>query len=324
LLGKKSWNVYNPAAIARVRADEAAEEARIEAEDELADERDAVRRLAILRGITPSLSPPRSERSEIPERLPPSDRERERYDCHRSKRRRGEDDTDRDLRLAREQLEPPVREEKASSRHQRREESNVSITDRSGHIQLFQPPKALSKGTERNKEAETERKKKERELEDQYTMRFSNATGYGGNSTRQPWYSGIRAPGSTETESVGLNAFGKPDEGRKDRDQKRLQSSDPMAAMRAGQRRLKQVEKEREEWRREKDEETATLKREERRRRRVCDDDIDGFSLDHGVGSRVAREGHNEKEYRRQRSPHKPRDSKRRSRSPSGMKRSLY
>ncbi|KAJ2986204.1 hypothetical protein NUW58_g5139 [Xylaria curta] len=58
LLGKKSWNVYNPANIARVKRDEAEAQVRAEAEEKRQQDAEAKRRLAILRGEDPPTPPP--------------------------------------------------------------------------------------------------------------------------------------------------------------------------------------------------------------------------------------------------------------------------
>nr|ABQ57505.1 homocitrate synthase [Epichloe festucae] len=54
------------------------------------------------------------------------------------------------------------------------------------HFDLFGDEKSRGHG-EKNEEAEREARKKKRELEDQYTMRLSNAAGKGG--IKRPWYS---------------------------------------------------------------------------------------------------------------------------------------
>lgn len=87
MLGKKSWNVYNPEAIARVRRDEAEARAREAEEEKRSREDDAADRLAQLRGTKGAKS--------LDEQRPPA--------VERSQKRRrlsGEDDKDRDSTLA--------------------------------------------------------------------------------------------------------------------------------------------------------------------------------------------------------------------------------
>ncbi|KAJ5989187.1 hypothetical protein N7481_004397 [Penicillium waksmanii] len=188
LLGKKSWNVYNPDNIARVKRDEAQAQAREEEDERLMQEVDAERRIKILRGERPPTPPPPPQSSADTfarsERKSSDDAGR-----YRKKRRlAGEDDTDRDIRFAREDAEQALSKRDELSRSSQREGGNqqVPLWDNSGHINLF--PEG-SKKAEKNSEAEAEKKKKERSYEDQYTMRFSNAEGFKEQAGRQPWYS---------------------------------------------------------------------------------------------------------------------------------------
>ncbi|GAM89151.1 hypothetical protein ANO11243_071870 [Dothideomycetidae sp. 11243] len=156
LLGKKSWNVYNADNIARVRQDEAAAEAVEAAREQRMQEVDAARRTAILRGETPPPIPDDDDRSDGDhrERPPPLSWEKE----QRRKRRklRGEDDTDRDIRLA---------------RHERAAADPVKLTDRKGNIQLFsEPPSTQPSSTQ-----------------EQMGMQFRDAAGYKADPRTGPW-----------------------------------------------------------------------------------------------------------------------------------------
>jgi hypothetical protein len=304
LLGKKSWNVYNPANIARVRADEAAAAAREAAEEQRMQELDAERRIAILRGVTP---PPLPE--EQPEQPEKASRRAERTEFGQDRKRRrlaGEDDTDRDIRLAKAATVP--REDAAAdvaSAKPRKPTSNAPLTDHAGHINLFPVDERDARKGEKNAEAEAEKKKKEREFEDQYTMRFSNAAGKSG--LEKPWYA---APSSTNVAAGGTDAakdgdgkmldftggpskdaWGNDDPRRKDREKMRMSASDPLAFMQKAQTQLKQAQRDRRKWVEEKDRETRELKatrekeerkesRSKRKSRSEDDEELEDFSLD--------------------------------------------
>ncbi|KAI4733896.1 hypothetical protein E4T50_15550 [Aureobasidium sp. EXF-12298] len=189
LLGKKSWNVYNKDNIDRVRRDEADQQAREEEDERRMQEQDAVHRIAILRGEVP---PPVTAPSPPPgEAGGGVQRSRDHGDGRDRKRRRlrGEDDTDRDMRIAREDAAAGAAvHEKLSHSERDRQDGDVSVTDHAGHIQLFAAPneRALLANS-RNAEAEAEKAKKAREIEDQYTMRFSNAAGFKKSASSAPW-----------------------------------------------------------------------------------------------------------------------------------------
>ena len=104
---KQSWNVYNPANIARVKADEAVAAAKEAADEQQMQELDAERRAAILRGQTPPPLPEEKSKDDVKDRRRDRDQDGKR-DGHDRKRRRlaGEDDTDRDIRIAKKATEP--------------------------------------------------------------------------------------------------------------------------------------------------------------------------------------------------------------------------
>ncbi|PGH03751.1 hypothetical protein GX51_03896 [Blastomyces parvus] len=310
LLGKKSWNVYNTDNIARVRRDEAEAKARDEEEQRRLQKIDAEKRIQILRGLrSPSKSPPPvQEVPAAPERRDKQRESREPRDPRHRKRRRiaGENDTDRDIRFAREDAQ------RAESKREndvvlvrKPSKDNAPIVDDSGHINLFPEPTATDAiigDSGKNPEAEAEAAKKKLEYENQYTMRFSNAAGFKQSLNKGPWYSSSAVDIAAQTVEDMLpnkDVWGNEDPRRQERERARMDMSDPLAAMKRGVRQLRDVEKERQKWEEERRRELKALEKEERRRerrdssrqrrerrqrrRRGSDgslDSLEGFSLD--------------------------------------------
>lgn len=326
LLGKKSWNVYNKDNIDRVRRDEADQQAREEEDERRMQEQDAVHRIAILRGEVP---PPIKAPSPPPGQTGSARQSHDRSDGRDRKRRRlrGEDDTDRDMRIAREDAAAGAAvREKLSHSERNRQDGDVSVTDHAGHIQLFAAPneRALLKNS-RNAEAEAEKAKKAREIEDQYTMRFSNAAGFKQSASSVPWYASSSKQG-LETQVPSKDVWGNEDPSRRDREQTRLSSHDPMAFMRKAQSQLRQSETDKEKWKLQKEREIIELDRveeEERRTRRERRHErvhrersrsvgsLEGFSLD-------ANRDDDRKQAGRSRHHKRDTDRRRRSRSRDG------
>ncbi|KAN0090358.1 hypothetical protein V8E51_018937 [Hyaloscypha variabilis] len=281
LLGKKSWNVYNADNIAKVKRDEAAAKAVEEAEEQRMQELDAERRIQILRG-------------EIPTPLPIEDtttsnhesRENRSYGSGRERKRRkkaGENDTDFELRVAREDQASAA--SNTETQLVLRKENNAPLTDHKGHISLF-PSSSSHPLVEKNPEAEKEAAKKKREYEDQYTMRFSNAAGFK-QGLEKPWYS--KSTGgdvTTEVEEVvGKDVWGNEDPRRREREAKRVVDNDPLAFMKKGAEQVRRVERERKLWREEKERELRELADAERRKKRKRrheddEDELGSFTLD--------------------------------------------
>ncbi|KAK7422852.1 hypothetical protein QQX98_001419 [Neonectria punicea] len=265
LLGKKSWNVYNADNIARVRRDEAAAKAAEEAEEQRMQEVDAQRRLAILRGEAP---PPIEDVEPTNALEPPPGSHSggaQSGSVRRKRKRAGEDDTDFELRIAKENSEVAV----TSLEPERKATSSAPIVDHAGHIDLFGDAKARAHA-EKNKEAEKDAKKKKQSFEDQYTMRFSNAAGKDGISS--PWYS--QSEPSAQDAPL-KNVWGRDDPKRKDRDTQRIVASDPLAMMKQGASKIRELKKERKQFQEEQASQLKDLRREQRhheKRRRGHDE----------------------------------------------------
>ncbi|KAL8831782.1 MAG: hypothetical protein Q9191_000668 [Dirinaria sp. TL-2023a] len=297
LLGKKSWNVYNADNIERVKRDEAAAAAREAAEEQRMQEVDAERRIQILRGIRED-QPLKDQGAESTSKSldEPS---------HRRKRRRlaGEDDTDRDLRIARENNEDASKARNALVKSAR--SNDAPLTDHKGNINLF-PMESSRHRAPKNAEAEAEAAKKKKEFEDQYTMRFSNAAGLKQSVDQKPWYSSAATASNVE-ETVSKDVWGNEDPRRKEREQLRLASDDPMAIIQKGVSELRKVDGERQRWKEEKDRELKDLVASEKRqklkrhRRRTEDDDLHGFNLDAPLKSRDGTRPHHRRHHHRTR-----------------------
>ncbi|KAK5168704.1 uncharacterized protein LTR77_006013 [Saxophila tyrrhenica] len=302
LLGKKSWNVYNTDNVERVRRDEAEAQAREEAAEQRMQAEDAARRIAILRGEEPPPLPAAEPEDEVLSASGGRKRGAEESFGRRRKKRRGEDDTDQAIRYAREDAEAGEKARESQALKGREQERDAPLVDHAGHVQLFAAPDEASiRKAAKNAEAEAEKAKKKKRDEDQYTMRFSHAAGFKKSAQQKPWYAanGAREDG---TKAVALSdvqdkdVWGNEDPRRREREQSRVSSNDPFAAMQQAQRQLKRSETDREKWKRERDAEIEELKRAEERqrrreekrdrRRREVDhraDSLEGFSLDDPV-----------------------------------------
>lgn len=238
-------------------------------------ELDAERRAAILRGQTP---PP------LPDEVDKNDpgRKREREDRGHDRKRRklaGEDDTDMDIRLAASAAAPKGDEEgDAKILKLRNTKIDAPLTDHAGNIDLFPVDMKEAIKREKNAEVEKEKKRKERALEDQYTMRFSNAAGR--NGLEQPWYAARQKPAQEAGEDVAAseyagfenkNVWGNEDPRRKEREIARISSKDPFAFMQQAQTQLKKSKEDKKKWAAERNRELrelrATQEREDRRSR---------------------------------------------------------
>ncbi|KAJ4323232.1 hypothetical protein N0V94_001976 [Neodidymelliopsis sp. IMI 364377] len=258
----QSWNVYNSANIARVKADEEAAAAREAAADQRMQELDAERRAALLRGRTPPPLP--ADEAEDGKRI------RERDGGHDKKRRklRGEDDTDMDIRLAASLTRPREgHDEDARVLKLRKPTSDAPLTDHAGNIDLFPVDIKETIKLEKNAEAEKEKRKKEQAFEDQYTMRFSNAAGKEGLD--KPWYAAQQRSSHKETDETtaleysgfeSKNVWGNEDPRRKEREQARISSNDPFAFMQKAQTQLKKSREDKKKFAEERNRELKELR----------------------------------------------------------------
>lgn len=242
---------------------------------------DAERRIQLLRGERPPTPPPLQSSTSQPEK-----EDRTNYIGGYKKRRRlaGENDTDRDIRFAREDAELALvkREELV---HARKGKNDAPLYDDDGHINLFQKDSGR-KGIEKNAEAEKEAADKQRSYEDQYTMRFSNAAGFRQSIGKNPWYSASHGAGIAPESIPSKDVWGNEDPMRKEREKSRMDLNDPLAAMKKGVRQLRSVEEERKKWNQERSKELDALKAAEktrsrhRRKRSQSEDSLGDFKLD--------------------------------------------
>jgi hypothetical protein len=307
LLGKKSWNVYNADNVDRVRRDEADARAREEAADQLMQEQDAERRIALLRGEkSPALPAVVDESRGI------NENERahgsRQSDGRERKRRRlkGEDDTEREMRYAREDAEAGSRMRDSFKQIKSKDAAaldDAPLQDRRGHIQLVPAPEEGRGREEKSSKEEKTSQRKKSDEEQSQGMRFSDAAGYR-KGMDKPWYTASsnnrdRHDNHKSTSELvlaevqGKDVWGNEDPRRVDRERQRVTSSDPFAMMQQAQKQLKRSEGDREKWQAERDREMQQLKDEDRKRRhernhesrrsRRREDETDGpegFSLD--------------------------------------------
>lgn len=272
---------------------------------------DAERRIQILRGLPVEAPSAPVEEERI------GRRREDRPDRERKRRRiAGEDDTDRDIRFAQENNAlVPV---KAEMQMKSKKSSDAPITDVKGHINLF-PVDGTRHHAPKNAEVEAEKAKKQKEFEDQYTMRFSNAAGFKQAIGEKPWYHNVNVIGdeSGEVEAPSKDVWGNEDPRRKERAKMRTVADDPLVAIQKGVAGVRKVERERQKWKEEKDREIRELEEAERRRerrirRRREAGDLEGFSLDDGASDEPTRRRH----HHRSKDDFSPHSHRRRSRSP--------
>lgn len=281
-------------------------------------ETDAARRLAILRGETPPPLPePEPEIDPSDKRFARRDKDSATGFSSRKRKRAGEDDTDFEMRLARERAEVGrrVAAELVGGSHACEagtKGAEVQIVDGRGHIDLVGAPSPSSK-KEKNGEYEREKERKKSELEYQYTIRFSNAAGRDGFAAGSPWYAKSDSRSQTAatitkeeraaevgSEATTKNVWGNIDPKRKERETQRLASNDPLAVMKMGAKKVREVEEKRRKDNEEREQELRDLRGEERReqkRRRRDRHDREGSDLRHRHRHRSHRSEHSEQRH---------------------------
>ncbi|KAK5048575.1 hypothetical protein LTR84_005666 [Exophiala bonariae] len=281
LLGKKSWNVYNPASIAKVRQDEAEAHKREQEEERRQRQDEASDRLAILRGERdPTLHESRPEDFSRP---------------HVPKKRKlpGEDDTDLEIRLAQAQTEKGLTSNSRGNKFPTPAKSqDHSITDANGHISLIP-----------NHAEQDQKQKPSNEKPDSNPSHFylTSAAAHGSSASDVPWYS---TSNKTHPSShiPSKEPWGETSPRRKERQAARMSSSDPLAAMKRGVKQLRESERQRKEWRdqRERDlrevEDLARRRDRERKKRKR-----DGAEADLGHGSKSSSHRHQSRDEGRKR-----------------------
>lgn len=301
-----------------MRRDEEAAREREQAEEQRLQEIDAERRLAILRGEVPPPLPPVDDYVTHNDRKEGHHHTREdarSYGGERKKRKRhGEDDTDFEMRVAQDRASGSAQyqgEDLSSKPVIPHKSSDAPLIDATGHFNLFGGPATSTRDTRKNAEAEAEKEHKKREYEDQFRMRFEHAAGFKASASG-PWYapaSGHSHKGADGVATIeeGKDAFGRPDPGRKIRDAVRIEASDPLAMMKKGAAKIREVEKERRSANEEREKEIRRMRRDERRKekRRHRRDEQDGDEIDRLEGFSLDQPVHSGKQ---RRSPHSSRD----------------
>ncbi|EXJ88067.1 hypothetical protein A1O1_04995 [Capronia coronata CBS 617.96] len=279
LLGKKSWNVYNPANIERVRHDEAEAQKAAEEREKRAIQDEADARIRLLQGKTTDKAT--LERDGASDNGLDADGGvgvgvKESLDISRIKRiqkRRlaGEDDTDRDIRIAR-QTQQLASTAPKRQRVSDKNDDDISIVDANGNISLVPVPTTQQQ----------EPKKPLRVEDDPYTVYLSHAAGRGKGAADKPWYSstsdGNVLAGVNREMEESRAEWGDSSRRRRDRDAMRIAANDPLAMMKQGVKQLREAERLRKEWmeQRERDlrevEDLAARAMKKRRRRREGDE----------------------------------------------------
>lgn len=268
---------------------------------------DAQRRIQLLRGV---------QKTQATEVLPAIEQAPRHHDISPKKERKrrklaGEDDTDRDLRFAKEDQATgvPKKDLQLTAKYS----SDAPLMDHRGHIDLF-PMNGSRHNVPKNAEVEAEKAKKKKEYEDQYTMRFSNAAGFKQSIGDKPWYQSTGGVTEDPEEVPSKDVRGNEDPRRKEREKMRVAADDPMASIQKGVSQLRQVERERKQWLQEKQRETDELaeiqrRRDRRSKRKQGDEEIEGFNLDAPAAGLKHDDDHRARHRHRHRHRHRSRSN---------------
>lgn len=186
---------------------------------------DAEHRMQILRGEIIASAAPSHRSSDTKECN--SDKYERKDRVKKIRKRAGENDTDFEMRVARQKGE-----EAAAAK------SRLVLHD------LNFPERSTDAGKRmKNSEAESEAAKIKKDYEDQYTMRFSNAAGLNQNPGQLPWYLKPTVEVGSETDRVAKEFESNKNQRRQEREHKRIMNNDPLALMKSGARKVREVEK---------------------------------------------------------------------------------
>lgn len=241
--------------------DEALAEAAARDKSRLDREREAESRMEQLRGKAEKRELDDGERQHALELEDDRASKEPREESRKRKRLPGEDDTDRDLRYARERTDGKRDVAVARLRATKTEDAEAPITDQRGNINLFPEAK---KGHHRRRTEEDKEKARQKEAEENMGMPLKQALGREGS--QRSWY--MDADGTVK-DRQGRDVWGNEDPRRLNRDSQRVASADPLAFMKQAQTRLKEVHRERKA----REQELQALRRRDHL-------DLEDFSLD--------------------------------------------
>lgn len=177
------------------------------------------------------------------------------------RRQRGDEATDRLDLLRQGQDSPPGVSEPSTARKRSREDSTQDDLRLSKYQRRDQ---TNGEGVDHNSERSAQRS--DDPLDNITNMRLRDAAGRG---KEKPWYSSLDP--DTKADTAGRDVWGNEDAGRQTRDLNRLITNDPLLAMKRGVKQLKESEKQKAEWRRERERdlnEVEELARQDKRRDR--------------------------------------------------------
>jgi hypothetical protein len=198
-------------------------------------------------------------------------------DSRKRKRLPGEDDTDRDLRHAKDRT---TIQDKGVVK-MRPTDDDAPLVDRQGNISLFPESSKKERRSEISKE-----KARQKEAEETHGTHLTDALGRKGS--KSTWY--LDKDGAVK-DSQGRDVWGNEDPRRQQRQSQRMTSADPLAFMKKAQVQLKEVQRERES--------RETELRYMKSRQDDDIDDIDDFSLEKPTDNRRRESSYRHKDKKR-------------------------